>query len=169
MLASVAVTLWLMVSGSGMAHGWRHLEGQLSIRWVETRTDFTIEPPLAPQWIRDLRKRGIHVPTDLPLERPGASFAADGNKHTVAWYVIKSAKPSNDLWHVDKESIQVFAVSGEQLPWPGGTGSVLIDHERNLQFLYLGVPPELVGKRANIRLRLARFDGTKTEEIAVPF
>ncbi len=151
-------------------HAWRPLGGDHGrIRWAETRTDYAVEPPLAPEWIRDLRKRGVPWPTDQPLEPPGASFAADGAEHTVAWYVVQSSRSTNELWHVQKDSVRVTDAQGQEVYWPGGTGAVLIDPDRNLQYLYLGVPRQLSGTEARIRFRLSRFDGPTTPEIILPF
>lgn len=151
-------------------YSWRALGGGHGrIRWAETRTDYAVEPPLAPEWIRDLRKRGLPWPTDQPLEPPGASFAADGAEHTVAWYVIQSSRTTNELWHVEKNSVRVLDAEGQEVFWPGGTGAVLIDPDRNLQYLYVGVPRQLSGTEARIRFRLSRFDGPTTPEITLPF
>lgn len=151
-------------------HAWRPLGGDHGrIRWAETRTDFAVEPPLAPEWIRNLRKRGIPWPTDQPLEPPGASFAADGAEHTVAWYVVQSSRATNELWHVQKDSVRITDAEGQEVYWPGGTGAVLIDPDRNLQYLYLGVPQQLSGTEARISFRLSRFDGPTTPEIVLPF
>jgi hypothetical protein len=156
-------------------HGWQPLGTRLGrIRWVSTRTDFLVEHPLAPGWIRWLHGVGFPWPTDLPLEPLGATFGGSGTQQTSAWYLVQSAKPTQELWHVDKESIRVIGPNGAAVEWPGGTGAVLVDSRRRLQLLYLGVPASLTGKGAHLHFRLARFnDGpgadTKTQEIDVPF
>ncbi|MGV3720500.1 MAG: hypothetical protein ACO1SX_06270 [Actinomycetota bacterium] len=140
------------------------------IRWVATRSEAAIEPPVAPDWVRDLRRRGIPWPTDLPLEPLGASFGApSGNNRHVAWYLIQSSQPSKDLWHVDKTSVKITDAAGKERPWPGGSGAVLVDAERRLQYLYLGIDPELAGKGGRLHFRLARFEGPTTELVSVPF
>jgi hypothetical protein len=155
-------------------HGWQPLRPRLGrIRWVSTRTDFLVEHPLAPGWIRSLHKAGIPWPTDLPLEPLGATFGS-GGQQTSAWYLIQSAKSTQDLWHVDKPSIRITDAGGQTVEWPGGTGSVLVDDHRRLQLLYLGVPQALSGKGAHLHFRLARFgEGSgpevRSEEVDVPF
>jgi len=140
------------------------------IRWVATRSEAAIEPPVAPEWVRDLRRRGIPWPTDLPLEPLGASFGApSGAARPVAWFLIQSSQPSQDLWHVDKSSVKITDSAGKEHPWPGGSGAVLVDADRRLQYLYLGIDPELSGKGARLHFRLARFDGPTTELVSVPF
>lgn len=152
-------------------HGWQSLGATHGrIRWVATRSDPAIEPPIAPDWIRDLRARGIPWPTDLPLEPLGASFGSPSSTgRPVAWYLIQSSQPSQDLWHVDKESVKIRDAAGKEVPWPGGSGAVLVDPERRLQYLYLGVPLELSGTGARLHFRLAHFGGSTTETVSMPF
>lgn len=140
------------------------------IRWVETRTDALVEHPLAPRWIRNLRKAGIPWPTDLPLEPLGATFGESGGESTSAWYLVQSTKPSPELWHLDKESFRLTNAVGAPMEWPGGTGSLLVDEHRRLQLLYVGVPKELAGTGARVHLRLKRFgDQAVTEQVSLPF
>jgi hypothetical protein len=147
--------------------GWRSLGKDAGrIRWVETRTDGSTEAPLAPGWIRDLNTRGIPWPSDLPLAPLPASF---GSNPAVAWYVIRSARPSRELWHLDKESVHLTDASGNEVPWEGATGAVLIDSERRLQYLHVGVPRELSGTGARLRLRVSRFEGPVSREVRLPF
>lgn len=144
------------------------------IRWVETKTDALVEHPLAPGWIRSLRKAGIPWPTDLPLEPLGATFGGGEGGQTSAWYLVQSAEPTLQLWHVDKKSLRVTDASGKAVEWPGGTGSVLVDSHRRLQLLYVGVPPDLSRKGGHLRFRLSRFGDeghqeTRTAEVDLPF
>ena len=83
-------------------HGWQSLGASYGrVRWAATRTEAAIEPPVAPEWIRNLRQRGIPWPTDLPLTPLGASFGAPSPEgRPVAWYLVQSAQPSQELWHV---------------------------------------------------------------------
>jgi len=156
------------------AHGWHSLGNGLGrIRWAETVTGFAVEPPLAPQWVRDLRARGLPWPTDQPIQPLGAGFGTGGGEQTAAWYVIQSARPANELWAVDKQTLRLMDATGKEVPWPGGSGAALIDGERGLQYLYLGVPRELSGTGARLRFRLVRFEGPGrgpvSEELSLPF
>lgn len=164
-LAAAGFTLW------PRPHGWQSLgPGMGRIRWADTRTDALVEHPLAPQWIRSLRRAGIPWPTDLPLEPLGATFGESGAETTSAWYLVQSVRPSPELWHLDKDSVRLSNAQGQPVEWPGGTGSVLVDAHRRLQLLYVGVPRELSRTGAQIRFRLKRFDDTaSTEEVSLPF
>lgn len=152
-------------------HGWRELApDQGRIRWVESRTDAMVQPPLAPEWVRALRGWGLPWPTDLPTQAVGASFGLGGGaEQTVAWYLIQSSRSANELWHLDKPSLRLADQEGKEVLWPGGTGAALSDDARRLQFLYLGVPRELAGKGGHVRFRLARFQGAPTSEVELPF
>lgn len=152
-------------------HGWQSLgTAHGRIRWVATRSDPAIEPPTAPEWIRNFRRRGIPWPTDLPLEPLGASFGAPSPEgRPVAWYLVQSSQSTLDLWHVDKDSVKITDAAGKELPWPGGSGAVLVDADRRLQYLYLGVPEGLTGSGAHLQFRLTRFDGPTTETVSLPF
>jgi hypothetical protein len=139
------------------------------IRWAGTRTDELGEHPLAPAWIRALRKAGIPWPTDLPLEPLGPSFGPG----TAAWYLVQSTRPSDELWSVDKETVRILDAKGAESPWGMGTGSALVDGDRRLQFVYLGVPQELSRKGASLKFRLRRVTGPgqmdTSQEVVVPF
>jgi hypothetical protein len=137
------------------------------IRWVETRTDPLVRPPLAPQWVRDLRARGIPWPTDLLLEPSGASFG--GGTGAAAWYLVQSSQPADEFWHLDKASIKVTDRQGREVPWTGGSGAAAVDHDRGLHYLYLGVPADLAGTGGRLRFRLKRFRGPTSEEVSLPF
>lgn len=172
---TLAFLTLLLVAASALAwphpHGWQSLGAPYGrARWAATRTEAAIEPPVAPEWIRDLRKKGIPWPTDLPLEPLGASFGAPSpNGRPVAWFLVQSAQPSQELWHVDKGSVKILDAANKELPWPGGSGAVLVDSERHLQYIYLGVPAELSGKGARITFRLNRFDGPTTDPVTLSF
>lgn len=174
LIAGVIFLLALAFAVWPKPHGWQPLgPGMGRIRWVETRTDSKGDHPLAPGWIRSLRRAGIPWPTDLPLEPLGASFGG-GGQQTSAWYLVQSAKPSQQLWHVDKSSLRITDAHGAEVEWPGGTGSVLVDSRRRLQLLYIGVPPHLAHKGARVRFQLARFaeedhQETKTGPVELPF
>lgn len=149
-------------------HEWHALPPDLGrIRWVSTTTDPNIDPPLAPDWIRKLHANHIPFPTDLPLTPPGASFGS--NASGAVWYLIQNNRPTNDLWHAEKSSVKITDATGKDVPWPGGTGSALVDGERRLQYLYLGVPSSLSGTGARLHLRVARFDGPTSAEVSLPF
>ena len=172
---TLAFLTLLLLAASALAwphpHGWQSLGAPYGrARWAATRTDSAIEPPIAPEWIRNLRKRGIPWPTDLPLEPLGASFGAPSpNGRPAAWFLVQSAQPSQELWHVDKGSVKILNAANKEVPWPGGSGAVLVDSDRRLQYVYLGVPPELSGKGARITFRLSRFDGPTTDPVILPF
>jgi hypothetical protein len=157
-------------------HGWKPLPPNMGrIRWAETTTDANVEPPLAPKWIRDLHERGIPWPTDQPLKPTGAMFGAmgGGSEQTAAWYLIQSKTASNELWSLEKDTVKMLDALGNERPWPGGSGSALVDSDRKLQYVYLLVPKELSGTGATLRLRFRRgFGATPTdrsEEVALPF
>jgi hypothetical protein len=152
-------------------HGWRQLPpGHGRIRWVETRTDTAVQPPLAPEWVRTLRRWGIPWPTDLPTAPVGASFGLGGaTEQTVAWYLVESTQDANELWHLDKNSVRLTDIEGKEVLWPGGTGAARVEGPRRLQFLYLGVPKELSGRESRVRFRLSRFNGSTTDAVDLPF
>lgn len=164
-LAAAALIFW------PRPHGWQSLgPGTGRIRWVESRTDTRVEHPLAPAWIRSLRKSGIPWPTDLPLEPLGATFGDGVTSTTSAWYLVQSARPTQELWHLDKDSVHLSDARGNPVEWTGGTGSVLVDPHRRLQFLYVGVPAEQKGTGAVLRFRLKRFEDSRTtDEVTLPF
>jgi hypothetical protein len=70
---------------------------------------------------------------------------------------------------VDKGSVKILDAANKEVPWPGGSGAVLVDSDRRLQYVYLGVPGELSGKGARITFRLNRFDGPTTDPVILPF
>jgi hypothetical protein len=154
------------------ARGWQPLKPDFGrIRWVETSASPTVDPPLAPEWVRNLHRRGIPWPTDLPLTPPGASFGA--NPGAAAWFLVQSNRPSLEMWTVDKRTVKLTDAAGREVPWPGGSGAALVDAERRLQYVYLGVPRELSGTGARVRFRLTRFQATgpgpTSEEVSLPF
>jgi hypothetical protein len=177
--------LLTLIAGAAVAwpnpHSWQTLGPKLGrIRWVETHTGMPGEAPLAPGWIRTLRRSGIPWPTDLPLEPVPASFGGgSGDGQAAAWYLVHSARRSNDLWHLEKRSVKLTDGRGAEVPWPGqplsddgwpgGSGAVLIDGERRLHYLYLGVPRELSGTGAHLRFRLSQFNGPTSQEVTVAF
>ena len=168
------LTLLLVVAGVlawPHPHGWQSLGAPHGrIRFVVTRSETSIEPPVAPDWIRKFRSAGIPWPTDLPLEPLGASFGTPSSAgHPAAWYLIQSAQPSKELWHVDKETVKIKDASGKELSWPGGSGAVLVNSDRRLQFVYLGVPDGLAGSGAQLQFRVSRFDGPASELVTLPF
>lgn len=168
---AVGVVIALLLIAPPGPHGWRDLPpGFGRIRWVESRTDASVQPPLAPGWVRTLRGWGLPWPTDLPTQPVGASFGlGGGSEQTVAWYLVQSATEANELWHLEKNSVRLADVEGKEVLWPGGTGAALADGPQRLQFLYLGVPRELAGKGGTVRFRLSRFGGSSTEEVELPF
>src|SRR5688572_161610 len=140
------------------------------IRWVATRTDVDGQHPLAPGWIRAARKSSIPWPTDLPLEPLGPAFGPG----TAAWYLVQSARASDELWNVDKNSVRLLDPSGAPVEWPGGTGSALVDFDRRLQFVYLRVPESLSRTGARLKFRVTRSTGSLrdtsiSQELNVPF
>lgn len=167
MLLLVAAVLGFRPGGPHAYHSLS--EGHGEIRWAGTVTDTSIQPPLAPGWILRIRGLGVPWPADQPLEPTGAAFASDGLQHTAAWYVIRSRQPSLDLWHLDKESVRLRARGGSEIPWGGGSGSVLIDSARRLQYLYMEVPADHSRTGATVTLRLSRFSGERTEPVRLPF
>lgn len=152
-------------------HAWQRLEPRLGrVRWVETRTDTLVEHPLAPAWVRNLHQKGIPWPTDLPLAPLGGSFGAPGSGDTTsAWYLIQSAEPTKELWFVDKSTLRLTDAQNREIPWPGGTGALLVDPNRRLQFLYLGVPRELSGKGAHLHVQFRQFQGAASQSVTLPF
>ncbi|MCC2670413.1 MAG: hypothetical protein K0Q72_2884 [Armatimonadetes bacterium] len=170
----VFLTLLLVVAGVlawPHPHGWQSLGAPHGrIRFVLTRSEASIEPPVAPDWIRKFRSYGIPWPTDLPLEPIGASFGSPSpGGNPAAWYLIQSAQPSNELWHVEKTSVKLKDAAGKEIDWPGGSGAVLVNSDRRLQFIYLGVPSGLSNTGCQIQFRLSRFDGPTTDLVTLPF
>ncbi len=165
-LLLLAAAVGAIIAARPGPHGWHDLGPGLGrIRWIETSTGPTVEPPLAPKWVRDLRARGIPWPTDLLLQPSGASFGASGG--AAAWYLVQSPLGADEFWHPDKASIRITDPGGREVPWPGGTGAAAADGDRH--YLYLGVPPDLAGKGARLHLRLTRFRGPTSRELALPF
>jgi hypothetical protein len=149
---------------------WQSLGPHLGrIRWVGTRTDPEGQHPLAPKWIRAARKNSIPWPTDLPVEPLGPSFGPG----TYAWYLVQSARESNELWNVDKSASQVIDNKGAVVESSVGGSAVLIDSDRRLQFVCVRVPEDLSRTGARLKLRLTRAASLKeqsaTQELSVPF
>lgn len=152
--AGVGAGVWYASVPRG-AHGWRPLgRGLGSIRWVETSTSPTISPPAAPEWVARLRRWRVPWPGDLPAGPSAAAFGAAGDT-AAAWFLVRSARPVNELWHVEKSSVSLTDPEGRPVPWPGGSGAVRASRER--QFVYLRVPLGSVARPgATLRFRLAR-------------
>jgi hypothetical protein len=141
------------------ARAWQSLgAGKGRIRWVDSRTTALNEHPLAPDWIRQIRSRGLPWPTDLPLEPLGPSFGGRGDD-AAAWYLVQSARPSLELWNLDKSAAELLSPAGVAEPFRGAAGAALVDEKRRTQFLYLGVPADRVGKGWRLRFRLVRYQG----------
>ena len=168
-LIAAGITVLAATPGS---HGWQSLGNNFGrIRWVETVSGPLIEPPLAPEWVRRLRKAGIPWPTDLPLEPSGASFGSPGGgmDQTAAWYLIETSYRPDEFWHVDKRSSFLVDVNGKQQEWQSGGGSSRIDERRHTNYLWVRVPKELSNTGARLHLHLQRFEGTATKELVLPF
>jgi hypothetical protein len=158
------------------AHRWMALPPNMGrIRWAETTTDTNVEPPLAPKWIRDMHDKGIPWPTDQPLKPTGAMFGAigGGSEQTAVWYLIQSRISSNELWSLEKETVRMTDAQGKEQPWPGGSGSALVDSDRKLQYVYMIVPKELSGTGATLHFQLRRGFGVtpadRSNSVSLPF
>jgi hypothetical protein len=173
-IAAAFASTFILI-GLADPHGWQPLApGRGKIRWVATQSDEKggkIEPPLTPDWIRDLRRRGVPWPTDLPMEPTGAQVAvpSDGTKHCIAWYLIESKQPSQELWHLDKPSVKVTDAKGDLVPSPSGSGAILLDEQRHLQYLYVAVPCEHTGTGTRLRTRLIRSRSEITDLLRLRF
>ena len=157
LVAAALVGGVLLGTAPSGAHAWQPLgAGRGSIRWVETATEPAVRPPMAPEWVRRLRRRRIPWPTDLPVEPPAASFGAAGDS-AAAWFLVRSARPQKDLWHVDKASVRLTDPAGRPVPWEGGSGTARVDSDGRTQLLYLRLPLGLAKQRGvQLGFRLAR-------------
>jgi hypothetical protein len=160
---AAGLVVWSMPRG---AHAWQSLgPGLGQVRWVETAKGGPLAPPVAPDWVRQLRQWRIPWPTDLPVEPPGASFGtADGD--AVAWFLVRSEQPQKELWHLDKSSVRIVDAAGHRIPWEGGTGAARLAPGDDLQALYMRLPPELAGAPGTtLRFRLLRGRSEATPEL----
>lgn len=167
--ATVIAVILLLAGGFAWTDPHRNRplsDGAGSIRWATTVTDSAIQPPAAAGWRLALR---WILPPDQPLTPPGAAFAADGNRHTAAWYVVRSSRPSTELWHVEKETVEIRDSAGNRLPWAGGSGALLIDTERRLQYVYLEVDGNRAGTGSKLSFRLSRPGDGSSEALGLPY
>jgi hypothetical protein len=158
LLAGIAgLAYWSTPRG---AHGWQSLgAGEGEARWVETTQGGPIAPPMAPEWVRRLRRLHIPWPTDLPTAPSPASFGAGGDT-PVVWLLVRSATSQKELWHVEKSSVRLVDAARHEIPWEGGSGAARVAGDEPSQLLYLRLPPELAGAPGTkLHLRLTRLHG----------
>ena len=153
MFLAVGALAWLYRDVSPRTRG-----GPDEIRWVSTLSEGEIAPPALPAWL----EAGKGEPV-------GARFGPIPDDLAAAWFVVGSRTPALDLWHVDKHSVRLLDAEGTPRQWPGGSGSVLIDGDRNLQYIYLLVPRELAGTGAHLEFRLSRGPQPPSGPVSVPF
>jgi len=174
LIAAVIVALGAAAALWPNPRAWQSLgRGVGRVRWVATRTDALTEHPLAPEWIRSLRRTGIPWPTDLPLAPLGPSFGGQGDD-AAAWYLVRSARPSLELWNLDKTTAELLSPAGEAEPFRGASGAALVDERRRTQFVCAGVPADRAGRGWRLRCRLVRYEGRaatrqETQVVTLPF
>lgn len=168
-LAVVLAMGWFWVPRTD---SWIPLEPGLGrIRWVGTRVDPIVQPPLAPDWVRRLHDHGIPWPTDLLDEPAGASFGSGGGP--VAWYVVESTRESLELWRLDKASVQWVGLGAPPAVGQESVESGAVAHptHQRRQFLYLGIPPSVrqSSSQGRLRLQLIRGRSESTQPVDLPF
>src|SRR5439155_9114676 len=125
----------------------------------------TVSPPAAPDWVAWLRRWHVPWPGDLPPGPSPVSFGAAGDT-AAAWFLVRSARPVNELWHVDKSSVSLTDPAGRPVPWPGGSGAARASEVS--QFVYLRLGASAVSRPGGLlRFRLTR-NHEPTPAIAFP-